>query len=328
MFETWFRRSTKGTPTSTERLLLKPLQMPSELHKPLESSTKQVLNQLFWRRLRENGCHNIGVTFEDESFKLYTLASMLFPESHIVEIGSCTGASTKFLLAGAYLSTSHLHCIDPFEPYGLFETEQADKDPRLQEYLRLVLGTNNHGRKELFEYLLVSCFGPESPIMDYIQLHQDTSENVSKTWDSSQGIDLLFIDGDHTKCRQDVSLWLPHMQPWGAIVLHDVGVGSLYGVDSPDNTLATMLQEGEWKFVFRTEPGQHIAGISRDPEFWRVRYQDYSDTYEPWRSRGDSGSSNRREEPIGDGCTTGTSDSPGVGTDIPSQYADQRGRYR
>jgi len=268
--------------------------MPSESHKPLRSFDRRVLQFLLLQRLGSSQDHCLSLISREECDELFALAAMLLPESHIVEIGSAHGGSTKYLLGGAYLSASHLHCVDPWEPC---EEQVLEEDLRLTEFLRLLF--SGADRLNLFEFNLQACFGVGNPILEYLQTHQGTSEEISKTWDSSWGIDMLFIDGDHRQCRQDVELWVPHLQPWAVILFHDVDKGGLYGVDSPDNTVAALLQKGEWKLVVQPRTGKSIAGLSRDPEYWSVRYQDYLDTYGPREYQRNQGNSRGPGQPTG-----------------------------
>jgi predicted O-methyltransferase YrrM len=45
------------------------------------------------------------------------------------------------------------------------------------------------------------------------------SLEVAKTW--KKKIDVLFIDGDHTKAREDYNAWKKHMKKGGYILFHD-----------------------------------------------------------------------------------------------------------
>lgn len=49
------------------------------------------------------------------------------------------------------------------------------------------------------------------------------SKEVGKTWDKE--IDLLFIDGDHSKegVGGDIDIWIPHVKDGGYVLFHDYG---------------------------------------------------------------------------------------------------------
>lgn len=53
------------------------------------------------------------------------------------------------------------------------------------------------------------------------QIAGDSGE-VGKNWKQG-GIDLLFIDGDHTYkgCKADIEAWIPHVNPGGVVAFHD-----------------------------------------------------------------------------------------------------------
>ena len=58
--------------------------------------------------------------------------------------------------------------------------------------------------------------------LDNVKLIIDRSEDLVKTWQTK--IDLLHIDGDHTKdsVTHDLSEWAKHMNDGGVILMHDV----------------------------------------------------------------------------------------------------------
>jgi predicted O-methyltransferase YrrM len=55
---------------------------------------------------------------------------------------------------------------------------------------------------------------------------KDFSFSAIQKWDSSQAIDLLFIDGDHSEegCFKDWEDWSPHVRVGGYVMFHDACV--------------------------------------------------------------------------------------------------------
>ncbi len=61
---------------------------------------------------------------------------------------------------------------------------------------------------------------PKVPGTNFIQ---GDSKKVSKDWNMTKKINVLFIDGDHTYegCKADIEAWLPHMIEDGVMLFHD-----------------------------------------------------------------------------------------------------------
>jgi hypothetical protein len=119
-----------------------------------------------------------------------------------VEIGVYEGASAIALM-GSLGPAAELHLIDPFGarpdalPGGWAASERATR--RAVERARARLGGG-------------------APALRW---HVALSEEVAEGW--SAEIDLLFIDGDHSRegCERDWLRWSPHVAPGGRVVLHD-----------------------------------------------------------------------------------------------------------
>jgi predicted O-methyltransferase YrrM len=137
-----------------------------------------------------------------EAITLYRLASLLTPSSTVVEIGSWKGKSTYCLAQG--LKNGKVIAIDPFNAFG------EDGSNILYENLK--------GQKELINQFKEEM--QRAKVMKKIEIFCGYShEFVGKI----PKIDLLFIDGDHSKegCSFDFVHYSPFINPGGYIALHD-----------------------------------------------------------------------------------------------------------
>jgi predicted O-methyltransferase YrrM len=80
----------------------------------------------------------------------------------------------------------------------------------------------------------------------------ERSDEASKTW--SGGIDLLFIDGDHSyeAVRTDYEEWSPHVIPDGKMAFHDALTGAPWMDDSYGSArlVAELRERGDgWRLV-------------------------------------------------------------------------------
>lgn len=118
-----------------------------------------------------------------------------------VEIGVYEGASALVLLS-ALPADAELHLIEPFAT-GMDWWEPADE--------RAV--------KALVRRAARRRAGPS------VRWHVTTSEAAAGGWDL--GVDLVFIDGDHTEaaCRLDWELWHRFVEPGGVVAFHDARGG-------------------------------------------------------------------------------------------------------
>ncbi len=120
----------------------------------------------------------------------------------VVEIGVYEGASAV-ALCGALEPGAELHLIDPFGshadalPSGWGASEWATR-------LAVARASRRHG--------------PQAP---NVRWHIALSHEVAREWEGE--IDLLFIDGDHSKagCELDWSSWHDFLAPDGRAVFHD-----------------------------------------------------------------------------------------------------------
>ena len=118
-----------------------------------------------------------------------------------VEIGVYEGASALVLL-GALPTDAELHLIEPFGK-GMDWWEPADE--------RAV--------KALVRRAVRRGGGPS------VRWHVTTSEAAAGDW--HLGVDLVFIDGDHSEaaCRLDWELWHRFVEPGGIVAFHDARGG-------------------------------------------------------------------------------------------------------
>jgi hypothetical protein len=118
-----------------------------------------------------------------------------------VEIGVYEGSSALVLL-GALPADAELHLIEPFGA-GMEWWEPADE--------RAVKAIVRRGARRRG--------GPS------VRWHVMTSEEAARGW--SLGVDLVFVDGDHSEaaCRRDWELWHPFVEPGGVVAFHDARGG-------------------------------------------------------------------------------------------------------
>ena len=129
-----------------------------------------------------------------EKQALYRLASNLPPKSILVEIGSYHGASSACIASAIREPHSLLYCIDTWMNDAVSEERE---------------NTLSIFRKNTY---LVS-----SRIKEVRGYSHDVSHLIP------EGIDFLFIDGDHSYkgvCR-DIELYLPKLKNNAILVMHD-----------------------------------------------------------------------------------------------------------
>ena len=134
----------------------------------------------------------------------------------VVEIGVYEGSSAV-VLCEVLAPDADLHLVDPFGhhaaalPSGWGATERAGR--------RVVArAVRRHD-------------GPR------VHWHVDFSAPVARRWDEG-GIDLLFIDGDHSEAgvAEDWELWSPLVVPGGTVVFHDARASRAGGRGLPGPT--------------------------------------------------------------------------------------------
>lgn len=141
------------------------------------------------------------------------LAALAAEAGRVVEIGVYEGGSAA-LLAQAMPRDGELHLIDPFgeQPDALRAGWAADSRATRRVVARAVRA------------------GPQ------VHWHVDYSQHVARRWNAS--IDLLFIDGDHSKegCRRDWDLFHPHVTAGGRVAFHDARLDQPGGRGLPGPT--------------------------------------------------------------------------------------------
>ena len=130
-----------------------------------------------------------------ELVQLYGLAKRL-QGGVAVEIGSYLGASSCFLAAGCRRSGAHLSCVDTWVNDAMTE-----------------------GPRDTYSAFLANTHRYRSTIT---AMRQPSLEAAAHFRDR---IDLLFVDGDHSKegVYGDLHAWLPHVSSGGWVALHDSG---------------------------------------------------------------------------------------------------------
>jgi len=139
---------------------------------------------------------SIGV-WEIDGQRLAYLASRIPENGVIVEIGSHRGRSAAYMAAAAKTNVT-IYCIDLWK---------NDKD------LRFVSDDND---LKMF-WSLFDDLG----LRENIVALQGKSEVFAHSWEF--GINLLFIDGDHSYdgVKSDYIAWYPHVRDGGVIAFHD-----------------------------------------------------------------------------------------------------------
>jgi MMP 1-O-methyltransferase len=143
-----------------------------------------------------------GWLTEREAMALYHLASLLPSGSTVVEIGSWKGKSTYCLAQG--LRDGMIMAIDPFDASGeegSGETYHAQRgsEPLVDQF-----------RSKMAEL----------KVLQKINIRQGLSRQFVG---ECRDIDLLFIDGDHSKaaCLFDFENYSPYLRHGGYLAFHD-----------------------------------------------------------------------------------------------------------
>lgn len=181
--------------------------------------------------------HGVASLRFDEAAFLYGLVRSL-GVARIVEIGRFKGGST-FIMANAMTADSSLVSYDLHVP-----ARDDLQGPDLDRELEAALGR----------------YG----LTDRVRLVVGDSRTVELP---EPGIDLLFVDGDHTYegATSDLTRWSPLVRPGGHLVLHDAVDTGGYGNFYPG------IQRAVDEFVARREftPARGagtIAHLERRPE--------------------------------------------------------------
>lgn len=127
----------------------------------------------------------------------------------IVEIGAFLG-STSILIAGIRKSigSGELHCVDPFDGSG--DSFSVPVYRELMEHQGLP------SQRECFEKNIRTA-----NVQDWIEVHKGTAAAIARDW--SRQIDLLFLDGDHSRDGAQLAYdsWEPFIKWGGFIGIHN-----------------------------------------------------------------------------------------------------------
>lgn len=139
---------------------------------------------------------SIGV-YEIDGQRLAYLASQVPDNGVIVEIGSHRGRSAAYMASAAKPSVT-IYCIDVWD------------NPRHERFV-----SEDVDYREFWDFL--KRMGLNSNIVAL----RGESEMFSRAW--QYGVDLLFIDGDHSYkgVSSDYECWYPHVRDEGVIAFHD-----------------------------------------------------------------------------------------------------------
>lgn len=192
--------------------------------------------------------------------------------SNVVELGSFAGKSTAYLAIGCIATGSQLHCVD--WDAGLPPEDQANVPAAIRD--RLTRGSSelafwNHLWNVLGE---LAC---------HVALHRAKSDQFAETWNPDDKLSLLYIDANHSRCRQDFEAWLPHLHEHAAVAFDDVLRSSPYGKDGPNNVVAELLHSREWFTLARI--GRFVV-LTRDLGWWEERNNAYQDRVDVRRDFG------------------------------------------
>lgn len=122
----------------------------------------------------------------------------------IVEIGSWVGRTA--LVMASEPSVDRIYCIDTFEG----STDPEDWITQKAKEL---------GRYKVFDTF---CKNIGDQLFTRISPCRSKSLDEAKIWDLP--LSMVFIDGDHDQCGQDIEAWAPHLVPHGIICGHDYGI--------------------------------------------------------------------------------------------------------
>ena len=160
------------------------------------------------------------------------LAELARGRQTLVEIGVYEGSSA-IVIARAAPPEATLHLVDPFTNTALRPGQRGTE----------------HATKRVVARAVAARGGPR------VEWHVELSEQTAAGW--SQPIDMVFIDGDHTKaaCRLDWELWSPHVPAGGVVALHDARDGKPggWGLPGPGAVVDDLFRGPEptpgWRLV-------------------------------------------------------------------------------
>jgi len=150
-----------------------------------------------------------------EGVILYNLAAQLPLKNDILEVGSWKGKSTIFIAKGAPWAT--VYAVDTFKATGL--TKVAKSTYRDFKNNLKKAAVNNVKALPMKSLTAAKRFKKES-------------------------LDMIFIDGDHNRAREDFDAWFPKLKYGGLMVMHD---NFYYHVK--DTILKKMVDSEEFNYI-------------------------------------------------------------------------------
>jgi predicted O-methyltransferase YrrM len=142
-----------------------------------------------------------GHLLENEARFLGLLAACVPGTGTIVEIGSFKGRSTVMLAkVAAHYGSGPVVAIDPHNSPILLDLEANPEASTYQDFLNSINAAGVSG---------------------HVEPHLAYSNDVASTW--KRPILVLWIDGDHSYdgVKKDLEGFLPHMEPYGVVAMHD-----------------------------------------------------------------------------------------------------------
>lgn len=145
----------------------------------------------------------------------------------IVEIGSYLGLSASIMARNA--PGAYVLCVDPWDDMinkcpGSFETFRRNTE----RYTNVAFCREKSTEvARLWPLLYVMAMIKRCSDADVARTREllETSPSpfdpIDKNWLKPPQLDLLFIDGEHSECAQDLRAWVPLVKSGGVVLVHD-----------------------------------------------------------------------------------------------------------
>jgi len=268
--------SSKTSPSIFKKQFVTPSELLSLASscRPDEGYWKRLWRKSAWDYSQLTHTSIPGFLDSEEAQFLTLMAGYLNPGSTIVELGTLCGLSTRYLAIGAYYSGSILYSIDQFT--GELPGEKLDPN--------VIADISFHSSQDIVMWHLNRMFAGQT---QHVVLWQSTTVGAADTWKKQapdNKVDLLFVDADHTRCRQDVEAWLPLLADHALLVLHDFipSANGFYGPDGPDNTALTLLTTPSPNPWVHTNKVIRTIGLTRDTGYWATLEERELEYEPPW----------------------------------------------
>lgn len=131
----------------------------------------------------------------EERIQLASCALNLPEGFRACEIGSYLGASTCFIATAATLKNGAVHCVD------VWDNRAMGIEPPMETFEVFLQNTARYADRISVHRGEASLMAPQVP----------------------DGLDMLFIDGDHSyaSVKDDLERYVPKLRPGGVLLLHD-----------------------------------------------------------------------------------------------------------